>query len=67
MLSKIKVGSIVQLYPGDTHKKVAEIISISELGFEFKMVLGTSEKSDYAPGDIVFISHSKDITLKLIK
>jgi hypothetical protein len=67
MLKKIKEGSIVQLWPGDTHKKVGKIISINEFGFEFQMVEGTSEKSDYKVGDILFLNHSTKLSLILIK
>lgn len=67
MNKKIKVGSICQLYPGDTYKKVGKVLSISEIGWEFEMVEGTSSSSEYSKGDIIFFSHSKSLTLKLIK
>jgi hypothetical protein len=67
MLKAIKKGSIVQLYPGDTHKKVAKILDINELGYTFEMVEGTYPDKDIMPGAVLFQNHAKPISMILIK
>jgi hypothetical protein len=60
-----KVGAKVQLFPGDTHKKVAEILDVDEYGWTFKMLEGTSENWYNNVGDTIFYSHTK-IVMKLL-
>lgn len=67
MFQKIKEGIKVQLYPGDAYSKFAKILSITDKGFEFEMTEGTDPKSNYEPGDIVFINHSTGLRFKIIK
>lgn len=62
-MKNFKIGDKVNLYPGDTYKKVAVILDINNLGWEFKMVEGTSEQSYEKPGEIIFISHSKSLSM----
>ena len=67
MLKNFKIGDKCQLYPNDTHKKFVKILDINSLGLEFEMIEGTDKRSGYSIGDIVFINHSKNITLKKLK
>ena len=67
MLKNFKVGDKCQLYPNDTHKKFVKILDINNLGLEFEIIGGTDKRSEYNIGDIVFINHAKNITLKKLK
>ena len=66
MDKKIKVGSTVVLFPGDTHRKVCKIIDIDNLGFTFEIIEGTELGHGYAIGDILFYNHSRPLSLSLI-
>jgi len=64
-LTNFNIGDKVQIYPGDTHKKIAKIMHIGKYGWEFKIVEGTCDKTEYKVGDIIFISHVS--SLKMLK
>jgi len=63
---RIKVGSKVQLFPRDTHKKVCRIVEIDKYGYTFEVLEGTQKESGHAVGDILYYNHSNNIVLKLI-
>jgi hypothetical protein len=65
-MTNFRSGDKVQLYPGDTHKKVAKILHVGDHGWEFEMIAGTSEQSHYKVGEIVFISYSNNLTMTKI-
>ena len=59
-----KVGDKVQLWPSSNGwRKVAEILDVNDLGWEFKFLPGTSDASDYKVGEIFFVSHSHTLTM----
>ena len=62
-MTNFKVGDKVQLYPGDTHKKVAKILHIGEHGWEFEIITGTSPDAHLKVGQIYFISYSNTLTM----
>ena len=63
-MTNFRNGDKVQLYPGDTHKKVAKILHVGEYGWEFEMISGTEDA--YEIGKILFISHSRPLTMTKI-
>jgi hypothetical protein len=62
-MTNFRAGDKVQLYPGDTYKKVAKILHIGEYGWEFEMIAGTDEKAYEKVGQTLFISHSKPLSM----
>ena len=63
MTNTITVGDTVKMWPGDTYPKVGNILEINKYGWVFEMVKGTHENSVYKIGEIVFVSHSNNLTL----
>jgi hypothetical protein len=63
MTKNFKVGDVVKLWPLSANRKIAEILDINDLGWEFKMLHGTVPNDFCKEGDIVFISHRDKITL----
>lgn len=59
------VGVEVQLYPGDIHSKFGIIREIDETGFTFEIT--QSQASEYKTGDFIYFSHSKSLSMKLVK
>jgi hypothetical protein len=62
-MTNFRPGDKVQLYPGDTHKKVAKILHISTWGWEFEILDGTSPDAVERVGDILFISFSNPLRM----
>jgi hypothetical protein len=65
MISKIfKPGAIVKLFPGDSQRKVAEILEISDLHIVLRLREGTSEGLAKV-GDVNYYPVNK-VTMTLI-
>ena len=62
-MTNFKVGDKVQLYPGDTHKKVAKILHIGDHGWEFEIITGTSTAANLQVGQIYFVSYSNELSM----
>jgi hypothetical protein len=62
-MTNFRPGDKVKMWPGDTYAKVGKILHISENGWEFEILKGTHENSVYKIGEIVFVSHSNNLTL----
>jgi len=63
-MTNFNVGDKVQLYPGDTQKKIAKILDCNNFGWEFEILEETSQYSFYKVGEVVFISNSTALTMK---
>lgn len=61
-----KIGTKVQLYPGDTHSKYGVIKEINELGWVIQITEADS-RSEYKKDDIFFLSHSKSLSMRIAK
>lgn len=59
------IGVEVQLYPSDTQSKFGIIREIDETGITFEIT--KSDARQYTPGDLVYFSHSKPLTMKVVK
>ena len=62
-MTNFKVGDQVKMWPGDTCPKVGKILEINEYGWVFQMDSRTHENSVLKIGEIVFVSHSHNLTL----
>ena len=62
--SKDFIGKEVRLYPHDTYKKNAILLSIDQNGYVFE-ITSCEDKSQYKVGEIVFINHSFKVTFIL--
>jgi hypothetical protein len=62
-MTNFEIGDTVKMWPGDTYAKVGNILEINEYGWVFEIVKGTHENSTYKIGDILFVSHSNNLTL----
>lgn len=60
------IGKEVRLFPGDTYYKYAILLEVSDKGYLFK-ITECQKGCNYAPSDIVFFSHSTQVTFKLHK
>ena len=60
------IGKTIELFPGDTQKKIAKVIDVFDDGIEVKIVQlsDTPFKSNLKIGDIMYYSLSK-LTFKL--
>ena len=60
------IGKTIELFPGDTQKKIAKVIDVFDDGIEVKIVQlsDTPFKSHLKIGDIMYYSLSK-LTFKL--
>jgi hypothetical protein len=62
-MTNFRPGDKVKMWPGDTSPKFGKILDINDRGWEFEMIKGTHENSCYKIGEIVFVSHSHNLTL----
>jgi hypothetical protein len=58
------IGKKVILYPNDTHKKIALISDIDNLGFTFKIL--ESQDSKIKVNSFYFYSHAKPLIFEIL-
>lgn len=58
------IGKEIRLYPNDTYKKCAILLSIDSNGYMFK-ITDCETGSGYKPGQILFINHASKVSLIL--
>lgn len=63
------IGKSIQLYPGDTVKKYGKILNVDDLGWtiEITNINRCNDTYTYTVGDVIFISHSKPFTYKILQ
>ena len=59
------INKNIQLYPADTYEKYGKIINVDDLGFTIK-IYKANKNAEFKVNDIIFISHSKNLTFKFI-
>ena len=60
------IGKNIQLYPGDTVKKYGKILNVDDLGWTIEIINVNSCNNTYTTGDVIFISHSKSFSYKIL-
>ena len=61
------IGKNIQLYPCDMGKRYGKILNVDDLGWTIEITDVNSGYNVYAIGDVIFISHSKPFTYKILQ
>lgn len=61
------IGKDIQLYPCDTVKKYGKILNVDDLGWTIEITDVSIFNDIYTIGDVIFISHSKSFTYKILQ
>lgn len=61
------IGKNIQLYPGEMSKRYGKILNVDDLGWTIEITDVNSGYNVYARGDVIFISHSKPFTYKILQ
>ena len=60
------VGKEVQIYPGDSHRKTGIIVSVSPLGWLFKITSYSGSDKSYEVGKLHFIGVGSCLSFKVL-